>query len=50
MNMAMLASITALAVSAVTATVVVWRSTHHEPGNSLFNTPARAESKEKVAV
>jgi hypothetical protein len=43
------ASIAALAVSAVAATVVVWRSTHHEDGNPLLNTP-RPEQKEKVAA
>jgi hypothetical protein len=43
------ASIAALAVSAVTATVVVWRSTHHEAGNPLFNTP-RPEKRDKVAA
>jgi hypothetical protein len=48
--MEVFASITALAVSAVTATVVIWRSTHHEPGNSLFNSPIRSDKKEKVAA
>ena len=43
-------SIAALAVSAATATVVVWRSTHHETGNSLFNTPAPSEKKEKAVA
>jgi hypothetical protein len=47
--MEILAGIT-LAVSAVSAAVVVWRSTHHAPGNRLFNTPGRSEAKENIAA